>query len=242
MTLKEWNLGRNSAWGVFAALVALSAAWPAQARAGKGIKRYVKIAPIGQYLMKRNAEIALARTAAPPSVSRNAEVLVLGRHGYETAVKGTNGFVCEVERAWTSDFDDPDFENPTAREPVCYNAAAARSILPRVFKLTALALAGLNKTQMFDGIKAAYEKKELPLPPPGAMSYMMSKQLYLGPYYGHGVPHLMFYFPKTPSMTWGGGLPGSPVIVHQDYPEPMTTFVILVSKYSDGSPAPTRGH
>ena len=239
MKRKKWNIGRNSSWGVVM-LVALSAAWPAQAqtKARKNIKRYDKIAPIGQYLMKRSAEIALARTAAPASISRNAEILVLGPHGYKTAVKGTNGFVCEVERSWTSDFDDPDFDNPTAREPVCYNAAAARSILPRVFKLTALALAGLNKKQMFDGIKAAYAQKELPLPPPGAMCYMMSKQLYLGPYYGHGAPHLMFYFPKTSSMIWGGGQPGSPVIVHQDHPEPMTTFVILVSKYSDGSRAP----
>ena len=49
---------------------------------------YPKMAPIEQYLMDRNAEIALARTAAPETVSRDAEVLVLGRNGFETAVKG----------------------------------------------------------------------------------------------------------------------------------------------------------
>ena len=53
---------------------------------------YERMAPIDQYLMTdRNTEVAFARTAAPESISRDAEVLVLGRHGYETAVKGKNG-------------------------------------------------------------------------------------------------------------------------------------------------------
>lgn len=55
------------------------------------------MAPLEQYLIQdRKAEIALAQSAAPESISRDAEVLVLGRHGYETAVKGKNGFVCIV--------------------------------------------------------------------------------------------------------------------------------------------------
>jgi ABC-type antimicrobial peptide transport system permease subunit len=65
---------------------------------------YPSIAPIEQYLMERTAGIALARTAAPESISGDAEVLVLGRHGFETAVIGKNGFVCIVERWWTSAF------------------------------------------------------------------------------------------------------------------------------------------
>jgi hypothetical protein len=57
------------------------------------------MAPIEEYLMTdRNAEIALARSAAPKSISQDATVLILGRQGYETAVEGTNGFVCVVER------------------------------------------------------------------------------------------------------------------------------------------------
>ena len=62
---------------------------------------YPSMAPIEQYLMDRTAEIALARSAAPESISDDAEILVLGRHGFETAVKGKNGFVCIVERSWT---------------------------------------------------------------------------------------------------------------------------------------------
>jgi len=226
--------------GSFALMVVLGTAWLAQAQDAHG--RYLSIAPLEQYLMERNAEIAMARSAAPESISRDAEVLVLGRHGYETAVKGKNGFVCIVDRGWTSDVDDPEFLNPTLREPICFNAAAARSHLPLTFKETEWALAGQNKTQMFESIKAAYDKKELPLPEPGGMSYMMSSQTYFGPTYGKGAPHLMFYLPKTDSMAWGGGLPGSPVIVHQDSPEPITTFVIPLSKYSDGTDAPPDKH
>lgn len=231
----------TTAIGSFALVVVLSAAWSAQTQDAQG--HYLTMAPLDQYLMAdRNAEIALARSAAPESISRDAEVLVLGRHGYETAVKGKNGFVCIVDRAWTSDVDNPDFLNPTVREPICFNAAAARSHLPLTFKETEWALAGQTKTQMFESIKAAYDKRELPMPEPGGMSFMMSSQTYFGPTYGKGVPHLMFYLPKTESMAWGGGLPGSPVIVHQDSPEPITTFVIPVSKYSDGTDAPVHSH
>lgn len=43
---------------------------------------YPNIAPLDQYLTAdRNTEIAMARSAAPESVSQDAEVMVLGRHG-----------------------------------------------------------------------------------------------------------------------------------------------------------------
>ena len=121
------------------------------------------MAPLGQYLITdRNAEIALARSAAPDSISRDAEVLVLGQHGYETAVKGKNGFVCVVQRSWTAGIDDPVFWNPKLRAPICFNPPAARSYLPIVIKKTELILAGQSKAQMFESIKAALDSKELP--------------------------------------------------------------------------------
>jgi hypothetical protein len=90
-----------------ASVVVMSVAWQAQA---EDAKTHTSMAPLDQYLMAdRNAEIALARSAAPESISRDAEVMVLGRHGYETVVKGKNGFVCIVERSWMAPFDDPEF-------------------------------------------------------------------------------------------------------------------------------------
>jgi len=201
--------------------------------------RYSRMAPLAQYLIAdRDSEIAWARSAAPASLSGHADVLVLGAGGYQVAVRGTNGFVCMVDRAWTSDVDDPDYMNPSVREPTCFNAAAARAILPRVYRKTRLAFEGLSKAQMLDSIRAAYATGELPSPDPGAMSYMMSRGTYFGPVYGQGGPHLMFYFPRTDSLACGAGLPGSPVIVHQDHPEPITTFVIELPRFTDGTPRP----
>jgi hypothetical protein len=64
------------------------------------------MAPLNQYLMPdESSEVALARSAAPKSISDEAEVLVFGRDGYKTAVKGRNGFVCLVLRSWTAGSD-----------------------------------------------------------------------------------------------------------------------------------------
>ena len=48
---------------------------------------YSKMAAVDQYLIAdRNAEITLARSAAPESIAGKAEVMVLGRSGFEIAV------------------------------------------------------------------------------------------------------------------------------------------------------------
>ena len=194
-----------------------------------------KMAPIDQYLMTdQGAEIALARSAAPESISRDAEVLVLGRHGFETAIKGKNGFVCIVERSWTS-APDPDFWNPKVRTPICYNAAATRSLLPRNIKRTDLILAGRSKAQTDETIVAAVAKKELPAMESGAMCYMMSKQGYGGDSIAHWPPHLMFYYSQTDPSIWGANLPGSPVVASSDAGEQLTEFVVAVQRWSDGT-------
>src|ERR1043166_7364650 len=94
-------------------------------------------------------------------IPRDADVLVLGRHGFEKAVKGKNGFVCIVERSWTS-AADPDFWNPKVRTPICWSAAAARSVLLRNLKRTELILAGRTQSQTDEAIVADVDKKELP--------------------------------------------------------------------------------
>jgi hypothetical protein len=203
---------------------------------------YPSMASIEQYLMQdRNAEIALARSAAPAAISSDAKILVLGWRGYETAIEGRNGFVCIVERSWMSPFNSAEFWNPKVRVPQCFNPAAARSILPLTFKRTEMVLAGLSKAQMIDSIKAGFANKELPAPESGAMSYMMSRAGYLNDALGHYVPHLMFYFPLTDKSSWGADLPDSPVTLNPQFqggPEPITEFVIPVGKWSDGTAAP----
>ena len=226
------------AWGAVGLVVALGAARPA--RAADANAPYPSMAPLDQYLIPdRDAEIALARSAAPRSVSQDATVMVLGRHGYETAVEGKNGFVCVVERAWTSSFDSPEFWNPKNRSPLCLNPPAARTVLPITLMRTKFVLAGKSKDEIQKSVKAAIENKELPALDPGGMTYMMSMQGYLNDSAGHWHPHLMFYVPLTDSMTWGAGMPGSPVLLNPHFngaPEPVTEFMIPVRKWSDGTP------
>jgi hypothetical protein len=217
------------------AVFVLVSAWPAMAQDAKTL--YPSMAPVDQYLMAdRDSEIALARSAAPDSISRDAEVLVLGRHGYETAVQGKNGFVCIVERAWTSPIDDPGFWNPKLRGPLCLNAAAARTYLPRTIKRTDLILAGRTKAQMVETMAAAIDNKELPAMEPGAMCYMLSKQGYLSDQGGHWHPHLMFFVSQSDPAAWGAGLPGSPILAFNDTWEHLITFLVPVRQWSDGSP------
>ena len=127
------------------------------------------------------------------------------------------------------------------RVPTCFNPAAARSIVPLTIERTQMVLAGLSKAQMIDRIKAGFENKELSVPESGAMCYMMSRAGYLNDAVGHFVPHLMFYFPLTDKSSWGADLPDSPVTLNPQFqggPEPITEFVIPVSKWSDGTVAP----
>jgi hypothetical protein len=200
--------------------------------------KYGQMAPLGQYLMPAAAETALARSAAPPAISGEATVLILDAQGYHTAVHGTNGFTCLVERSWMSPFTSPDFWNPQIRGPVCYNPAASASILTYTQRRTQLALAGDTRERMLEEVRAALARGELPQPLPGAMSFMMAKEGYLSGADGHWHPHLMFHVPKVAGATWGANLPGSPVVLDdREVPEPQTIFMVPVSHWSDGTPA-----
>lgn len=209
-------------------------------------EQYPRIAPIEQYLIADSgAEIAMARTAAPESITQDATVLILGTDGYRTALNGKDGFTCLVERSWMSSFDSPEFWNPKIRGPVCYNPAAVRTVLPYTLRRTKMFLAGLSKEQVRGLIAASVAKKELPAPEAGAMSYMLSKMGYLGDAAGHWCPHLMIHVPKTGEASWGANSAGSPVLFNdefRDMPEPETIFLIPVANWSDGSAAQHLGH
>jgi hypothetical protein len=234
-----------SAFGFAAALGAPN---PAPAQDAK--QPYATMAPLEQYLMDRDAEIALARSAAPDAISHHATVLVLTQRGYETAVQGKNGWVCWVGRGWMAMFDHPEFWNPKVRAADCLNPPAARSVLPYAYKRTELLLAGHSKLEVIAAIKAAIDKKELPALEQGTVSYMMSKASYLTDGGDHNVPHLMFFQTDKNDAAWGANLANSPVLsVNYWYISPdlypqlktfpsMSVFLVVVDKWSDGTPAP----
>ena len=235
--MKASNSG-TIAVGIIGLAILFCAAWQTKAQETKRL--YPKMAPLGQYLMDRDAEIALARSAAPDSISHDAEVLVLGRHGYETAVKGKNGFVCVVERSWTTGSGDPEFWNAKLRGPICFNPPAARTYLPLTIKKTELILAGQSEEQMFAAIRTALDKKELPALEPNAMCYMLSKEGYLNDGAGRWHPHLMFFLPGTGDARWGEDLPGSPIITTKDVDDRLTILMIPVRRWSDGTVDPVK--
>ena len=233
----------------FALVAALIASRPVAAQDAK--QPYPNMAPIDQYLMARDAEIALARSAAPDAISHDASVIVLTRHGYETAVEGKNGWVCWVGRGWMGMFDHPEFWNPKVRAAECINPPAVRSVLTYSYKRTELLLAGHSKQEVIAAIKAAIDTKELPALEQGTVSYMMSKDSYLSDYGGHNAPHMMFYETAKDGAAWGANLTNSPVLAvnywyisAEAYPQlksfpPLSVFLVGVTKWSDGTPAPS---
>jgi hypothetical protein len=217
--------------------------WPPCVPGQVAKARYPVMAPVDQYLMPdEKAEIALARSSAPASISDAAEVMVLRRAGYVSAVKGSNGFVCIVERSWAKATDDPEFWNPKVRAPNCFNPPASRTFLPIFLMKTQLVLVGKSKAQILAATTSAFEKEELTALAPGAMCYMMAKQQYLSDQDMSWHPHVMFFVSGDAVKSWGANLPGLPVIAGEDPEERVTIFMVLASTWSDGTPGPSTMH
>jgi len=216
---------------------------PVPAAAAQG--PYPHMAPLAKYLpASAAAEVAMARTAAPAAVSDKADIMVFGAHGYETAVHGSNSFVCFVERSWAQDFDDPQFWNPNIRTPQCWNAAAARSELPEYLKRTQWVLAGTSPKEMLSRTTAAWAAHKFGPPAPQSMAYMMSRDQYIkDPQPGEEArwyPHVMFFVPAAKDATWGANVHGGPIFSTTSDAEPVTTFFVVVPRWSDGSAGPAR--
>ncbi|MGC1462582.1 MAG: hypothetical protein WA802_10300 [Terracidiphilus sp.] len=235
----RWNEFRVIAL-IFVAQLCLSGA-TGEAQAGKGA--YAAMAPVDEYLIAdQSSEIALARSAAPASISGEAEVMVLGRSGFTTAVKGTNGFMCLVERSWGAATDEAEFWNPKVRSPICFNRAAAGSFAQIFLMKTKLALKGKSKAEILAATASALDTKELPALEPGAMCYMMSKQQYLNDRGKSWHPHLMFFVSGDAAKSWGADQADSPIMAANDPEERVTIMMVWVGNWSDGSAAPAMGH
>ena len=168
--------------------------------------------------------------------------MVLGGDGYMTAAKGTNGFLCIVERGWGAATTEPEFWNPKIRAPICFNPAAARSFAPIYLMKTKLVLAGKSRADVLAATSAALDKKELPPLEPGAMCYMMSKDQYLNDTGKSWHPHLMFFVAGDSAKSWGADEAGSPIMSGNDPEERVTIMMVVVGKWSDGTPAPAMAH
>jgi hypothetical protein len=193
----------------FALLLIAIAATPAAAQG--------KYPPLSEYLMPPEAEIALARTAAPAVISDGATVKVLTASGFEVARQGDNGAVCLVMRGFSAPTYTPAafraiVYDPAIHAPICFAAPAARTVLPYYELRTKLAIAGRNPDQIAEAVQAAYAKGELPRRDGVTFAYMFSAHQHLGPGIGAWHPHVMVFAPYADATTvgatpFGGTLP-----------------------------------
>lgn len=190
-------------------------------------------APLGEYLMPREAEIALARSAAPPNISVRATIKVLTASGFQSVREGDNGFVCLVMRGWAAPTFTPaaqrDFVyDATLRAPICFDPPATRMVLPFYELKHKLGMAGKTPDQIADGIQAAYARGQLPRRDTVSFGYMWSADQQLGPGVGHWHPHMMVFAPYYDNAMLGGDEAGAGPAVNDDAGTPFTVIVIPV--------------
>jgi hypothetical protein len=211
------------------ALLALLAA--AHAHAGAQRSTYPRVE---RYLMQRDAEIALARSAAPDNVSAHATIKVLTRTGFTIAHQGDNGNVCMVMRGFSAptytpaQFRDLVYD-PTIHAPICFTAPAAKTALPYYELRTTLALAGKGPDQIAAALKSAYANGTLPHRDAATFAYMWSAHQHLGSGIDAWHPHLMIFVPNYQNAMVGGNPFGSPLPqVSDDAGTPFTVVVVPV--------------
>ena len=196
---------------------------------------------LAAYLMPdRAAEIAMARSAAPKYIADSATILVLTRSGYVEAVRGTNGFLCYVQRSFFSRIGDPGFWDPANRGPLCLNPPAVRTVQIEMRKRGEWIMAGVSPDEIAKRTREAYAAHTFPMPAAGAMAYMLSPEQHLASENPHWVPHLMFWFDKSlPATAWG--LADANVTIMDatadDPSSPIRLLLIPVRRWSDGKPA-----
>lgn len=181
MLVRRWS---------FVALALVSTSAYAQSRTGE------------RRPMERDAEIALARSAAPSSVSGGARVWLWDGARYVVGDSGSaagSGVQCYVGRPWV----------PSV-EPHCFDAEGARTILPIQMRRVELYAKGRSEREVEADIAAGIKRGALRLPRRPAVTYMMSQAQDLvngeGSAVGAWQPHLMIYWPRLTSAD--AGLPG----------------------------------
>ena len=174
-----------------------------------------KYPPLSEYMMQRDAEMSLARSAAPASISNRATIKVLTRSGFQVTHEGDNGFVCMVMRGWSAPtytpapFRDLVYDTKTLG-PICFNPAAARMVMPYYELRSKLGMQGKTPDQIAAGIQAAYAKGELPRREGVSFAYMWSADQNLGPGVGPWHPHVMVFAPYYENSMLGNNEFGSP--------------------------------
>jgi hypothetical protein len=195
-----------------------------------------KYPPLSEYMMARDAEIALAKSAAPDSISGHATIKVLTASSFQVVHDGDNGFVCIVMRGWMAptytpaQFRDLVYE-AKLRAPICFNPEASRTVLPYYELRSKLGMEGKTPDQIVEGVQAAYAKGELPKRDGVSFAYMWSADQNLGTGIGHWHPHVMVFAPYHDNSMLGNNEFGSPLPQLSD--DAGTPFAVVVIPVDD---------
>ena len=212
------------------ALVSLLASLDAAAVWAQG----AKYPPLSEYMMAQDAEVALAKSAAPDKVSAHATVQALTASGYKVVTQGDNGFVCMVLRGWAAPTFTPArfvdlVYDASVRAPICFDPVASRTVLPYYELRTKLGMQGKDPEAIARGVTMAYALGELPKREGVAFAYMWSAHQHLGPGIGAWRPHMMVFAPYYTNAMLGGNEFGGPAPqLSDDAGTPFTVVVIPV--------------
>jgi hypothetical protein len=196
-----------------------------------------KYPPLSEYMMARDAEIALATSAAPDNISGHATIKVLTASGFQAVHEGDNGFVCMVMRGWSAPTYTPApfrdlVYDAKVRAPICFNPEASRTVLPYYELRSKLGMEGKTPDQIAEGVQAAYAKGELPKRDSVSFAYMWSADQNLASGIGHWHPHMMVFAPYYDNSMLGNNEFGSPLPQLTD--DAGTPFTVVVIPIDDG--------
>src|SRR5256712_3146454 len=167
-----------------------------------------KYPPLSEYMMAPEAEVALAKSAAPEKISAHATVKILTTSGYKVAAQGNNGFVCIVMRGWAAAISTAARERDLAydaklRAPHCFDPIASRTVLPLQELQAKIGLEGKGPDQISKEGQAAYAKGELPKMEAVALSSIVSSVQGVPRGVRAWHPHMMGYLPYSADSICG---------------------------------------
>ena len=166
-----------------------------------------QIAPISS----RDEEIAVALSAAPPSVAAHADVYVLTATGYDKAREGSNGYTCLVTR-------DHLRTHPDEMGPTCYDAEGTRTIVPRIIAEARMRIAGKSEQEIQRAVREGLKDGTYQVPRRAGIAYMLSPRA-AGVFPGADTvspveAHVMIYAPYLKNADIGGVTPRPGEHVH----------------------------
>jgi len=176
----------------------------AQAQAQPQLQIEKKYPALSEFMMPRDAEIALARSAGPEHLSsRRATIKILTATGFKVAIEGDNGFACMVLRGWAA----PTYKPPSrfrdfrlcrgiCAHRICFDAVSARTMMPYYELRHKLGLEGKTARRDRQSRRGSLCQRGSCQRSSPSIGYMLFPAIcILGPHLGHDFvyPHIMLF-------------------------------------------------